>query len=580
MSEKEQNASLNGSHASANDEASQKVEDKMRQMQEGYQQSLEGRLEKIQQLAQAWLETEDKETLDQLYAEVHTLHGTAGTFGFKALSLSAGALESFIKVLRDHSGANQPKAKAQFKALLEDLLTASRTPEAFQALTAPSYSESGESDSSRILILEDDQNIAELMRTQLEKFGYQVEVVTELGAFHKAYQQFNPRVVIVDVMFPEGDLAGIEKVESCINQVLKEDKNHTTPDVIFISARQDLQARVRAVKAHGTAYFAKPLNMNELVDKVYELTHSEELPPLKVMVVDDDLSLLEYMRYVLAQVGLEVQTLSNTDNILEALVQFDPDLLLMDVHLPCCNGIDLVKAVHQHPQFKNLSVLFLSADQNERVRSEAVSEAGEDFITKPFHTPRFVTLVKAKAARAHEMKQQMVEDGLTGLLNHSYIERQLEVELEQAKRQDTELSVAMLDVDHFKAVNDTYGHLTGDAVLRSLAYLLKKRLRSSDIIGRFGGEEFVVIMPNTSLQAAKEVMDELRETFSEVSHQAGYKAFHVTFSAGISGYPGHDSAKELISAADELLYKAKQSGRNRVVAESSPEEKLPEGVYF
>jgi diguanylate cyclase (GGDEF)-like protein len=139
------------------------------------------------------------------------------------------------------------------------------------------------------------------------------------------------------------------------------------------------------------------------------------------------------------------------------------------------------------------------------------------------------------------------------------------MEIARAKRNHSSLAYAMIDIDHFKRVNDTYGHPTGDGVLKSLARLLQQRLRKTDVIGRYGGEEFAVILPEAEPLQAKQCLDEIRTRFSQIRQQSGNEEFAVTFSAGIAAYPTCGEARGLNDSADRALYLAKQNGRNRIV---------------
>jgi diguanylate cyclase (GGDEF)-like protein len=159
----------------------------------------------------------------------------------------------------------------------------------------------------------------------------------------------------------------------------------------------------------------------------------------------------------------------------------------------------------------------------------------------------------------------MERDSLTGLLNHSNLKEQLNREVMRSKRTGSEICFAMIDVDHFKKVNDTYGHLTGDRVLRGLARLLQERLRATDIIGRYGGEEFAVILLNTDLENAEQIVNEIRDKFSKLTQRVNGSEFHVTFSCGIASFPDYDTTDSLNEAADNALYEAKEKGRNRTI---------------
>ena len=158
----------------------------------------------------------------------------------------------------------------------------------------------------------------------------------------------------------------------------------------------------------------------------------------------------------------------------------------------------------------------------------------------------------------------MVRDSLTGLYNHTHTLQLLEDARYRAQRDGQPLSFAMLDIDFFKKVNDNYGHPMGDRVIKSLALFLKQRLRKSDLIGRYGGEEFAVVMPNTDAKTAAHVLDEVRRRFAEIHYPAQPQDLSCTFSAGIAELSSDLDSKNLSKQADEALYVAKHGGRNRV----------------
>jgi diguanylate cyclase (GGDEF)-like protein len=195
----------------------------------------------------------------------------------------------------------------------------------------------------------------------------------------------------------------------------------------------------------------------------------------------------------------------------------------------------------------------------------ALNLGGDDFLTKPILPQHLVAAVKARAKRAGILGSYMTRDSLTGLLNHSNILHQLDVELVRAERHDLSLVFVMIDIDHFKAINDKYGHIVGDRVLRKLSELLLTRMRKSDYVGRYGGEEFALILPNTKLEASKKILDDLRQRFSHIRFVVDDSDFSVSFSVGAAGFPKYQSSHVLIEAADQALYKAKKEGRNKLV---------------
>lgn len=159
----------------------------------------------------------------------------------------------------------------------------------------------------------------------------------------------------------------------------------------------------------------------------------------------------------------------------------------------------------------------------------------------------------------------MIHDGLTGLLNHTAIKEELAREVIRSSRLKSSLSFAMVDIDFFKKINDSYGHAAGDRVIKSLARLLKQRLRETDIVGRYGGEEFAIIMNDTDATSAAKVIDEIRNVFSRLLHLSHDEEFSVNFSCGIADLAHFPDAASLSEAADAALYQAKQRGRNKVI---------------
>ena len=195
---------------------------------------------------------------------------------------------------------------------------------------------------------------------------------------------------------------------------------------------------------------------------------------------------------------------------------------------------------------------------------DAMSEGGDDFLTKPIKPRHLIATVRNRAARARSLKARMVRDSLTGLYNHTHTLQLLEDASYRARREGQPLAFAMLDIDHFKKVNDSYGHPMGDRVIKSLALFLKQRLRKTDHIGRYGGEEFAVVLPDTDSVAAHKVLEEIRQRFAEIRYPAKPADLACTFSCGIAQLGADEDATVLARRADEALYRAKHGGRNRV----------------
>ena len=219
--------------------------------------------------------------------------------------------------------------------------------------------------------------------------------------------------------------------------------------------------------------------------------------------------------------------------------------------------------LRQLPAYQAVPIVYLSSETDIGLQIEALRLGGDQFLTKPFNPVVLAATVKTKIERHREMLRSSHNDGLTGLLNHTAAKTRLDAMVATLPA-DGQLSVAMLDIDHFKSVNDTYGHPVGDQVIRSLAWLLKGRLRSTDLIGRYGGEEFIVALADVGPDEAWVVLDRIRRDFAKLPHTHVDGTMRASFSAGIAAFPEYRTPTELTHMADMALLEAKRSGRDRV----------------
>lgn len=389
-------------------------------------------------------------------------------------------------------------------------------------------------------------------------FNYEAQAFPSTTAALIAIRQRTPSAMIIDVQLTEGDLAGPN-----FAKLFNEFSNVRVPS-IFISARDDWQARLAAVQANGSAYLTKPLDFNELFERLEALTTKQMPEPFKVLIVDDMEVLAEHYATVLRESGMRVETISDVDDLLEKLSDFKPELILMDIHMPQCSGLDVAKVMRQKDELIGVPIIFLSTESDPSQRLFAMELGGDDFLQKPVTNEHLLASVRTRALRFRKLRSYMLNDGLTGLFNHVSIKTLLEAEVSRAQRQTNPLSFAMIDIDHFKVVNDTYGHPAGDRVLKNVARMLKKRLRKSDLIGRYGGEEFAIILPETDIKTAEKILNGVRENFSLITQQSSDEQFSCTLSAGITQLNPNDSVDRLIADADAALYEAKKGGRNKV----------------
>jgi diguanylate cyclase (GGDEF)-like protein len=188
----------------------------------------------------------------------------------------------------------------------------------------------------------------------------------------------------------------------------------------------------------------------------------------------------------------------------------------------------------------------------------------DDFITKSTSPEYFIITIKNRIERYKKLKALIIKDNLTGFYEYSFTQNQLEIKLKESIELHNPLSIAIIDLDKFKSINDAYGHQAGDHVLKSLGILIRKKLRTNDIIGLYSREKFIIILPNTATEAAKTMVDELRKQFLAVNYYWNDQMFNASFSAGIASFPDFHTSQELIEAANTSLLKSKKLGKNRV----------------
>jgi diguanylate cyclase (GGDEF)-like protein len=546
--------------------AGEKIREKLKSLRESYVRQLPDRVTGLEEFYERFKrEPAAFAGLPDFHRLAHSLKGSSATFGYKEMGDAAFRLERLLKALLQAGGkpdAHHLEEVGVSLGFVRDALSRLEEKDdgahlSFGAALAAGLVESTEK--RLVYLVEDDPHVLQDLSLQISCFGYEVGAFAGLAGLVRAVKEKPPAAIIADIVFPEGELAGVEAVSGLLKELA------VPLPVIFISARNDLSARLMAVRAGGNAYFVKPVNITDLIDKLDVLTRDQEEARYKALIIDDDPDQAAYHSLILQEAGMSTEVVNDPMLVYAPLVEFNPDILLMDMYMPGCNGMELSRTIRQMPAFFSLPIVFLSGETDQDKQFKAMSMGGDDFLTKPIKPEHLISSVSVRAERMRIIRSFMQCDSLTGLLNHTKTKELLDGELIKAARRNGNLAFAMIDLDLFKSINDTHGHSTGDQVIISLSRLLKQRLRKTDIIGRYGGEEFAVILLDTDAAFALSIMDGIRDSFAKIRHLAAQGEFSSSFSCGIATFPCCKSPAEISKVADLALYSAKHQGRNRVV---------------
>ena len=342
-------------------------------------------------------------------------------------------------------------------------------------------------------------------------------------------------------------------------------QRYRVSQLFYVGGPQNMSAMISLMRNGIDVTFPEGEPLSSLIMQVIDLVEDSEKPNYRVLVVDDSKVASAAIQRTLREHGVDTLAVTDPATLLTEINGFNPDLVLMDMQMPEFDGVEATRVLRQIREHKSLPIVYLSGEMDIGKQMDALRLGGDQFLTKPYNPIVLSAVVKNKIERYRTMLRSTQTDGLTGLLNHTAAKSQLD-KLFTSTVATTEMAVIMVDIDNFKAINDLHGHPVGDLVIRGLAWLLKGKLRANDLIGRYGGEEFIVALPGANPKRAFEVMEDIRSAFTTLPHLVEDSTIYATFSAGIASVPGYSDATSLIRAADKALLDAKRNGRNCVVA--------------
>lgn len=501
---------------------------------------------------------------------LHRLAGSAGTFGYTALGDRARRLEQRLKPLADRGAATTDneycRGEEDTQQLLEiiaeveglrSLLDVTDEPVRITRERHDGFSDKGSKPAPdiHVILCGLSAEATGSLDHALSNYGFLISR-TDVNSL-----SLQTKPGMTTVVTSEDRLAEVSKILGSLEHA----DGTPGPPLLCLGRQDDFNSRYALAEAGADAFFPEPVDAPQLAERIERLVHEQnELVSGKILILDDDEHLVAHYRTVLENAGFRVRAISKPETILSELSEFRPDIMLLDVRMGAYSGTTVAKLIRFDPEWVSLPIVYLSSEQDKHVQLEALAKGADEFMTKPVSDDYLVRTAQIRCYRARQLNELLIKDSLTGLLKHSVIKQEVENEHARCHRMSHVSSVAMVDLDHFKAVNDQHGHRTGDVVIKALANLLRNRLRSTDQIGRYGGEEFAIILPECTTDQAQKVLTQICEAFADISFATPEGDLSVTLSAGIAALDAFASGSDALDAADQALYERKTAGRNGV----------------
>ncbi len=441
----------------------------------------------------------------------------------------------------------------------------------------------------RVLVVDDERANVVLTAIRLRSLGYEVFEASGGEAAIRMLRAMEVDLVLSDVRMPEVD--GFELVRR-----IRDDPTLEGLPVVLVTGYDGPEERTHGLNVGADDFLAKPVNMAELQLRVQaqvrlhrlrrELRHrgrilhhpeveSGAAPTGRVFVLEDDAQWSTLLTASLRAAGHTVESAADLRSGIEGIARAEPDVVLVDLGLPDGDGSRVIQRFRDVTRGRHApAIVVVTAVDDEEQKLDCLRSGADDFVSKPISPMEVVARVgsqmrriRASALAADQVEKALGDaytDALTGLYNRRYLDEDLVRRVAKAGTRDGSFAVALLDIDHFKRINDTWGHPAGDAVLRTVAKEIRGFLRTGDLECRYGGEEFVVILPSTSLGDAVLVAERLRGGIQSCELPSPLVAAKITASLGVAGWVPGEDASSLLGRADHALYAAKRAGRNRV----------------
>lgn len=453
---------------------------------------------------------------------------------------------------------------------------------------------------ARILVVDDVEANVKLLEIKLKQEYYEVLTANCGTQAIEVANQEKPDIILLDVMMPDMD-----GYETC--KRLKQSPETEHIPIVMVTALSEVKDRVKGLEAGADDFLTKPVDDVALMARIRSLVRlkmvtdelrirnqtglefgaisdekkqvGNEIEKGKIIIIDDDIVESKQLKNQMQRPENIVDITTDPEEGLNQSKANNYDLIIVSTQLCDADGLRLCSQLRSQAETRHTPILILIDEEEKNLMVKGLEIGVNDYLMTPIDGNELVARVNTQVRKKHfqddlkanyeESVSMAVKDGLTGLYNRRYFDVHYSNMVSQAKQQRKTLALMMLDIDHFKQVNDTYGHQAGDEILRKISNRIEECVRNTDLVARYGGEEFVVVMNSANKEIASDIAERVRQ-FVEITPvraqgESGEQEIPVTISIGLALLEFADTSDAVLNRADKALYEAKEGGRNKVV---------------
>lgn len=521
--------------------------------------------EDLAQLAHLWAQLCDDLASSQRYAvrlrrAIHPVRAAARQFGFIDLADTLAELTARLEPWLTPGAAVHEEALERGEALVNSLHEICQMLQSNYPSSAPATDTNATTQT--ILVIDPDRDYLRQAEEYCEQFMLRIRSAQSIDeAIHRVRTP-----LLTGVLLSLSSAANATALNTAINRLRAASPLSPLPIALVGESGEDLDA-VQTLWSGASALISKPLSASSFARAVHRLSAVRRAQKASILVIDPDADFAEFVSTHLESRHTAVHYHATPRSLFESLEEHRPDLLILGAHVPSVSSFDVCRALRSIPRWRAIPIILVANEDDQPTRVAAYEAGVDDFFCRTIDADELRARVSVRLERIRLLRERADRDALTGLLTRRAFLEQLAARLSEATRHKRRLAFAILDVDHFKEVNDRHGHPAGDRVLARLGKQLRECFRIEDLRCRWGGEEFAIVLIDEDIESAHQALDRVLEEFSSTPFVGtDDQPFHVTFSAGIAGFPGdgHD-AETLLGTADARLLRAKKGGRNQVL---------------